>query len=88
MKTYLSFSLIILLLVNCNPSGKQNPDKNSKSSQDSTFGTEVYHCKPKTNDKDWYRSYFVYGDMHFNEAGNRVIAEEILKALGGQTRHY
>jgi hypothetical protein len=34
-----------------------------------------------TADKDWYRKYYVYGDIHFNEAGNKIVAEEILKSL-------
>jgi hypothetical protein len=29
----------------------------------------------------WYKGYFLYGDVHFNEAGNKVVAEELLGAL-------
>jgi hypothetical protein len=33
------------------------------------------------DDKAWYRKYYIYGDEHFNEAGNRIIAEEIQREL-------
>jgi hypothetical protein len=30
---------------------------------------------------DWYSRYFVVGDVHFNALANRMVAEEVAKAL-------
>lgn len=33
---------------------------------------------------DWYRKYFIDGDVHFNEGGNRIVADALLKALADE----
>jgi hypothetical protein len=30
-------------------------------------------------DKEWYRDYFIFGDVHFNKAGNKIVADELVK---------
>lgn len=35
----------------------------------------------KKNKRNWYSDLYVTGDMHFNEKGNSIIAEELFKAL-------
>jgi lysophospholipase L1-like esterase len=35
----------------------------------------------KEADKDWYKRYFIYRDIHFNRDGNRVIADAIVDRL-------
>lgn len=31
--------------------------------------------------KKWFRDYYVLGDIHFNERGNQIISEEIIKSI-------
>jgi hypothetical protein len=32
-------------------------------------------------DKDWYHSLYVFGDVHFNRAGNQLVFEEIARVI-------
>jgi hypothetical protein len=31
--------------------------------------------------KDWYERFYIFGDVHFSAAGNRILYEELSKRL-------
>lgn len=36
-------------------------------------------------EKDWYDRYFIYGDVHYNKEGNRIVADALLDYFGHST---
>jgi len=36
---------------------------------------------PRSEPGCWYLKYFIFGDMHYNAAGNALVADEIVKSL-------
>jgi hypothetical protein len=50
MRNLLSYVVAVSLFISCNQAGTQSDKKKIYSKE------KVYHCAPKTSDKDWYSS--------------------------------
>jgi hypothetical protein len=41
----------------------------------------AYIAAAKGDDETFYKNYFIQGDVHWNEAGNKIMADELLKNI-------